>query len=242
MSALEPSDRAPGLLLGPGVELPEDVALGGHVIIHAGVVIEPGCRIQDGAVIGKLPVLGPYTTTPAPAADVETRLERGAQVGCYAVIVAGARIGPAAVVSDHGLVREHARLEAGAVAGHGGVLGRGCRLGARSKLMAGHILAPRTVIEEDVFCGPGLTVTDDLTMGRHRGVSELPAATLRRACRVASNVTLLPGLEIGEEAMVGAGSVVTRDVRARTVVLGAPARFVRDVTADELRERHAVRG
>ena len=53
MSGLVASDRAPGLLLGPGVELPEDVALGGHVIIYDGVVIEPGCRIQDGAVIGK---------------------------------------------------------------------------------------------------------------------------------------------------------------------------------------------
>ncbi len=242
MSALEPSDRAPGLLLGPGVALPEDVSLGGHVIIHAGVVIEPGCRIQHGAVLGKLPVLGPYTTAPAPVADLETRLERGAQIGCYAVIVAGARIGPAAVVSDHSIVREHARFEAGAVAGHGGVVNRSCRLGAGSKLMAGCILAPRTVVEEDVFCGPGLTVTDDLTLGRHRGVSELPAATLRRACRLAANVTLLPGVEIGVEAMVGAGSVVTRDVRGRTVVFGAPARFVRDVTDEELRERHAVRG
>jgi UDP-2-acetamido-3-amino-2,3-dideoxy-glucuronate N-acetyltransferase len=239
MSALEPSDRAPGLLLGPGVELPEDVVVGGHVIIHAGVVIEPGCEIQDGAVLGKQPVLGPYTNTPAPARDAETRLEAGARVGCYAVIVAGARIGPAAVVADHALVREHAWLEAGAVVGHGGVFGRGCRLGARSKLMGGHILAPRTIIEADVFCGPGLTVTDDLTMGRHRGITELPAVTLRRACRIASNVTLLPGLEIGEEAVVGAGSVVTRDVPPRTVVLGTPARYVRDVTDEELRERHA---
>ena len=235
VSALEPSDRAPGLLVAPGVSIAADAEIGANVVIHAGVVIEGGCRIQDGAVLGKLPVLGPHTTSPRAAADVETRLERGAQVGCYVVIVAGASIGPQAVVADHALVREHARLEAGAVAGHGGVLGRGCRLGARSKLMGGFILAPLTVIEEDVFCGPGLTVTDDLTMGRHRGVSELPAVTLRRACRVAANVTLLPGLEIGEEAVVGAGSVVTRDVGARTVVLGSPARFVRDVTDAELR-------
>jgi UDP-2-acetamido-3-amino-2,3-dideoxy-glucuronate N-acetyltransferase len=242
VSELEPSDRAPGLLVAPGVTIADDVGLGANVVIHAGVVIESGCRIQDGAVLGKLPVLGPYTTTPAPPVDVETRFERGAQIGCYAVIVAGARIGLAAVVADHALVRERARLEAGAVAGHGGVLGRSCRLGARSKLMGGFILAPHTVIEEDVFCGPGLTVTDDLTMGRHRGVTELPAVTLRRACRVASNVTLLPGLEIGEEAVVGAGSVVTRDVGARTVVLGSPARFVRDATDEELRERHAPPG
>jgi acetyltransferase-like isoleucine patch superfamily enzyme len=108
--------------------------------------------------------------------------------------------------------------------------------------MGGFILAPRTTIEEDVFCGPGLTITDDLTMGRHRGVTELPAVTLWRACRVGSNVTVLPGLEIGEEAVVGAGSIVTRDVAARTVVLGSPARFVREVSDAELRERHPLPG
>jgi UDP-2-acetamido-3-amino-2,3-dideoxy-glucuronate N-acetyltransferase len=242
LSSLEPSNRAPGLLVAPGVSIADDAEIGANVVIYAGVVIEAGCRIQDGAVLGKRTVLGPHSTSPPPRQDMETRLERGAQVGCYAVIVAGAHLGPAAVVADHALVREHARLEAGAVAGHGGVLGRGCRLGARSKLMGGFILAPRTVIEEDVFSGPGLTVTDDLTMGRHRGVTELPAVMLRRACRVGSNVTVLPGLEIGEEAVVGAGSIVTRDVGARTVVLGSPAQFVRDVTDAELRERHAPPG
>lgn len=239
MSALAPSDRAPGLLVAPGVSIADDAELGANVVLHGGVVIQGGCRIQDGAVLGKRTVLGPLTTSPPSPQEARTLIERGAQVGCYAVIVAGARLGPASVVADHALVRERAQLAAGAVVGHGGVVGRDCRIGARSKLMGGCILAPRTVIEEDVFCGPGLTVTDDLTMGRHRGVTELPAVTLRRACRVASNVTVLPGLEIGEEAMVGAGSIVTRAVAARAVVLGSPARFVREVTAEELRERHA---
>jgi UDP-2-acetamido-3-amino-2,3-dideoxy-glucuronate N-acetyltransferase len=238
MSGLEPSDRAPGLFVAPGVEIADDAEVGANVVIHAGVVIESGCRIQDGAVLGKSVVLGPHSRTPAPRPGARTVLECGAQVGCHVVIVAGARIGPAAVVSDHALVREDARLEAGAVVGHGGVIGRGSRIGARSRLMAGHILAPGTVLEEDVFCGPGLTATDDLTMGRLRGVTELPVVTLRRACRIASNVTVLPGLEIGEEAMVGAGSIVTSDVFPRTVVLGVPARFVREVTDEELYERH----
>jgi acetyltransferase-like isoleucine patch superfamily enzyme len=242
LSSLEPSNRAPGLLVAPGVSIADDAEIGANVVIYAGVVIEAGCRIQDGAVLGKRTVLGPHTTSPEAPEGARTLFERGAQVGCYTVIVAGARLGPAAVVADHSLVREHAWLEAGAVAGHGGVVGRGCRIGVRSKLMGGCILPPRTVIEEDVFCGPGLTVTDDLTMGRHRGVTELPAVTLRRACRVAANVTVLPGFEIGEESLVGAGSVVTRDVGERSVVLGAPARFIREVTDEELRERHPLPG
>ena len=57
---------------------------------------------------------------------------------------------------------------------------------------------------------------------------------LRRACRVGGAAVLLPGVEIGEEAFVGAGAVVTKDVPARAVVVGNPARVLRDVPDDEL--------
>jgi acetyltransferase-like isoleucine patch superfamily enzyme len=60
---------------------------------------------------------------------------------------------------------------------------------------------------------------------------------LRRASRIGGRAVLLPGVEIGEEAFVGAGSVVTRDVPARAVVIGAPARRIRDVEDRELVER-----
>jgi acetyltransferase-like isoleucine patch superfamily enzyme len=237
VSALVPSDRAPGLFVAPGAEIADDAALGANVVIHAGVVVGAGCVVQDGAVLGKRPAVGRHTTTPELRADARTVLEPGAQVGSHAVIVAGAWLGPGAVVGDHSLVREGVRLESAAVVGHGGAIGRDCRIGARTKLMGGALLGHHTVFEEDVFCGPGLSVTDDHTMGRHHGVA-LPFVTLRRACRIGANVTLMTGLEIGEEAVVGAGSVVTRDVAARTVVFGVPARFVREVTDAELRERH----
>jgi acetyltransferase-like isoleucine patch superfamily enzyme len=225
----------------PGVEIPDDAALGANVVIYPGVVIGAGCALQDGAVLGKRPVLGSHTTTPAQKPDARTVLEPGAKVGCHAVIVAGAWLGPGAVVGDHSLIREGARLETAAMVGHGGVIGRDCRIGARSRLMGGAMVGHHMVFEEDVLCGPGLSVTTDNTMGRRHGI-ELPIVTLRRACRVGANVTLMSGVEIGEEAVVGAGSVVTRDVAARTVVFGAPARFVRDVRDDELREHHPPRG
>ena len=57
---------------------------------------------------------------------------------------------------------------------------------------------------------------------------------LRRACRIGGGAVLLPGVEVGEEAFVGAGAVVTRDVPARTVVVGVPARAVREVAPEEL--------
>ena len=151
MSELVASDRGPGLLLGPGVELPDDVLLGGHVVIYGGTLIEPGCRIQDGAVIGKRQLVSPTARSAAGAAESPTVLERGAAAGCKAVIVAGA--------GDHTLIRERVVLEAGAVVGSGSGIGPGCRIGAGSRLMPGALLALDTVVEEGVFCGPRLVVT-----------------------------------------------------------------------------------
>ena len=60
---------------------------------------------------------------------------------------------------------------------------------------------------------------------------------LRRACRVGGGALILPGVEIGEEAFVATGSVVTRDVRSRTLVMGTPARRVREISDEELIEQ-----
>lgn len=236
MSELVPSDRAPGLLIGPGVELPDEVALGGHVIIYSGTVIEPGCRIQDGAVIGKRALVSPTARAAAPPSEEQTVLGRGAAVGCHAVLVAGVRLGDGAVAGDHSTIREGVVFEDGAVVGSGSGIGRGCRIGAGSRLMPGALLATDTVIEGGVFCGPRLIVTNDRAMGRQGPGVVHPVTTLRRGCRIAANVTLLPRIEIGEDAVVGAGSVVTCDVAPRTVVVGSPARVLRAVRDDELLE------
>jgi acetyltransferase-like isoleucine patch superfamily enzyme len=230
MTGLEPSPRAPGLYVGRDVDIPDDAVIGAHVVIHAGVRIGAGCTIQDGAVVGKQLVLGPLSTTPAPVASV-TRLGDGAAVGCHAVIVAGAWIQVNAVVGDHALVREEAYMEEGSVLGSWCGLGRGVRLGARSKLMSYSGVGFGCVVEEDVFIGPRLTTTNDPTLGRHGDEDVIRGSVFRRGCRIAASVTVLPGVEIGEEALVGAASLVTRDVPARTLVMGSPARVVRAVAA-----------
>jgi acetyltransferase-like isoleucine patch superfamily enzyme len=93
------------------------------------------------------------------------------------------------------------------------------------------------LVEDDVFIGPGVVTTNDDTMGRHPRGEALTGPILRRACRVGAGAVLVPGIEIGEEAFVAAGAVVTRDVGPREVVIGVPARVVRSVSDADLRER-----
>jgi acetyltransferase-like isoleucine patch superfamily enzyme len=229
---LRPSDRAPGLLLGEGAELPEDAALGGNVVVHGGTVVGPGARLGDGCVVGKPPSLGARSTAsreqPPPAV-----LGQSVTVGAGAVVVAGARIGDRCVVADQAHVRERTEIGAESVVGRAASVENDVRIGARVKLQTGAYVTAWSVLEDDVFVAPGVILTNDPTAGRRRG-EELRGALLRRACRIGGGAVLLPGVEVGEEAFVGAGAVVTRDVPARAVALGVPATAVREVGEDEL--------
>jgi UDP-2-acetamido-3-amino-2,3-dideoxy-glucuronate N-acetyltransferase len=229
---LRPSDRAPGLLLGDGVELPADAEIGGNVVVHAGTVVGSGARLGDGCVIGKAPSLGARSTssreTPPPAV-----LGEGVTVGAAAVVLAGARIGDRCVVADQAHVRERTDIGAESVVGRGASVENDVQIGVRAKLQTGAYVTAWSLLEDDVFLAPGVVLTNDPTAGRRQG-EELRGAVLRRACRVGGGAVLLPGVEVGEEAFVGAGAVVTRDVPARAVALGVPARVVREVGEAEL--------
>ena len=233
---LRPSERAPGLLLGDGVTLPDSAWIGGNVVIHAGTVIGEGARVQDGAVLGKPLGLGAAST--ASRADLPPlEIGEGALVGANAVVLAGARVGPSAVVADRAHVRERSVIGEGSVVGSGSAIDNDVTIGARVKVQTGCYITAFSVVEDDVFVAPAVTTTNDNFMGRHERDFELRGATLRRACRVGAGSILLPGIEIGEEAFVAAGALVTRDVEARALVMGVPAKVVRQVGDAELLEQ-----
>ncbi len=231
-----PSERAPGLLLGEGVELPDSVELGGHVVIHDGTVLGEGVRVQDHAVLGKPVALGRRSTA-ARESPEPLVVGAGATICAGAVVLAGARLGPRAIVGDQAQVRERATVGEETVIGRGSAVDNDVTIGARVRVQTDCYLTAHTTVEDDVFVAPRVMTTNDHTMGRHGRERPLRGATLRRAARVGGAAVLLPGIEIGEEAFVAAGALVTRDVPARGVAIGAPARVVRDVPDEDLLER-----
>ncbi len=92
-----------------------------------------------------------------------------------------------------------------------------------------------STIEEDVFIAPCVVTTNDNFMGRTEArLAAMKGPTIRRGARIGGGAVLLPGIEIGEEAFVGAGAVVAKDVPPRAVIVGNPARVIRDVPDEEL--------
>jgi acetyltransferase-like isoleucine patch superfamily enzyme len=205
------------------------------VVVHEGTVIADGCVIGDHAVLGKRPRLAAHSRNSGQVGALE--LGPGASVGSGAIVFAGATVGAGAILGDQSFLRERSSIGERSVIGRGSVVDNDVRVGSRVRAQTNVYLAAFTLVEDDVFVGPGAITTNDDTMSRHGPEMRLRGAILRRACRVGAGAVLTPGVEIGEEAFVAAGSVVTRDVPARAVVMGNPARVAREVSEEDLLER-----
>ena len=201
-----------------------------NVVVYPGTVLGEGCVIQDGAILGKPTLRRPGDTPPLVIGD-------GVVIGAQAIVFAGAEIGDGAIIGDQAYVRERARVGERSLIGRGSAVDNDVLIGARVSVQTGCYLTAFSVVEDDVFFGPGASTTNDDTMGRHDRDYALRGATLRRACRIGGSAVLCPGVEVGEEAFVAAGAVVTRDVPARGVVMGVPGRVVRQVADEDLLER-----
>jgi UDP-2-acetamido-3-amino-2,3-dideoxy-glucuronate N-acetyltransferase len=230
-------DSPPGLVLSPTAQVGEGVRFGAHVVVHDGVVIGDGVVVQDGAILGKPPTLSPRSSMAGAATPAPLVIEEGAAICAQAIVIAGARIGRGTIVGDQAFVRERSVIGEGCVIGRGTTVDCDVTIGARVRLQTQVYITAFSVIEDDVFVGPCAMTTNDNTMARRLPHEPMRGAALRRACRVGGGAVLVPGVEVGEEAFVAAGSVVTNDVPARSVVMGVPARVVRQVPEDQLLER-----
>ena len=217
-------------MLSPTASVGRDVTFGAHVVVHDDVVIGDGCVVQDFAVLGK-------RTARGKSGDEPLVLGERTKVCTGAVVFASAQVGADVVIGDQAYVRERARIGAGSLVGRGSAIDNDVVVGERVSIQTMVYVTAFSVLEDDVFVGPGVTTTNDDTMMRQPRSSPLHGATLRRACRIGGGAVITPGVEVGEEAFVAAGSVVANDVRARAVVMGVPARQVRSVSDEDLLER-----
>ena len=203
-------------------------------VVYPGTVLGEDVEIGDNAVVGKPPTLGARST--ASAGDLlPLVVDDGARILACAVVFAGTRLGRGVIVGDQACVRERCELGDGVVVGRGSLVENDTTVGAGTRIQANAYVTAYSTLEEDVFIAPCVVTTNDNFMGRTEArLESMRGPTIRRGARIGGGAVLLPGIEIGEEAFVGAGAVVLADVPARAVVVGNPARQIREVPEDEL--------
>ena len=205
-------------------------------IVYPGTVLGEGVKVLEGAVVGKQPSLSPRSTAkrdPLPPAEIGD----GTVVSTGAIVFAGTRVGARVIVGDQACVRERVDIGDDVVVGRGVLVENDTTIGALTKIQADAYITAYSTLEDNVFIAPRVITTNDNFMGRTERRHELiKGPTVRRGARVGGGAILCPGIVVGEEAFVGAGAVVTKDVPPRKLVVGNPARVLRDVAVDELLE------
>ena len=204
--------------------------------VYPGTVLGEGVKVLEGAVVGKQPTLSPRSTAkrePLPPAE----LGDGTIVSTGAIVFAGSRVGARVILGDQSCVRERVLVGDDVVLGRGSLIENDTSVGARTKIQADAYITAYSTLEDDVFIAPCVVTTNDNFMGRtERRHDLIKGPTIRRGARIGGGAILCPAVEIGEEAFVGAGAVVTKDVPPRMLVVGNPARVLRAVSDDELLE------
>ena len=161
-----------------------------------------------------------------PQAIVETdRIGEGTRVWAFAHVLPGAAIGRDCNICDHVFIENDVVV------------------GDRVTVKCGVQLWDGVTLEDDVFVGPNATFTNDPFPRSRRYPERFARTVVRAGASIGANATLLPGIEIGQGAMVGAGAVVTRDVPPGVIVTGNPARIrhrVADRTTEDATASRAV--
>jgi UDP-2-acetamido-3-amino-2,3-dideoxy-glucuronate N-acetyltransferase len=192
--------------------------------------------VLEHAVVGKQPSLSPRSTAKRDPLE-PTVIGDGTIVSTGAVVFAGTKIGARVILGDQSCVRERVVVGDDVVIGRGSLVENDTTIGALTKIQAEAYITAYSTLEEQVFIAPCVVTTNDNFMGRTERRHELiKGPTIRRGARIGGGAILLPGIEIGEEAFVGAGAVVTKDVDPRMLVVGNPAHVLRPVAEDELLE------
>jgi acetyltransferase-like isoleucine patch superfamily enzyme len=205
-------------------------------IVYPGTILGEGVKVLEGAVVGKQPTLSPRSTAkrePLPP----TELGAGTIVSTGAIVFAGTKVGARVILGDQSCVRERVTIGDDVVLGRGSLIENDTTVGALTKIQAGAYITAYSTLEEQVFIAPCVVTTNDNFMGRtERRHDLIKGPTIRRGARIGGGAVLCPAVEVGEDAFVGAGAVVTKDVPPRSLVVGNPARVLREVPAEELLE------
>ena len=191
--------------------------------------------IYPGVVWGGAYTLGPFVIVgQAPRGhqpgDLATRIGAGAYINSHTVIYAGNIIGTNLRVGHGVLIREQNEIGDDVSIGSGSNVEHHVRIGNRVRLHSNVFVPELSVLEDDCWLGPNVVVTNARYPATPTTKEQLVGVYIEKRAKIGANTTILPGVRIGTDALVGAGAVVTVDVPPGAVVAGNPARVIKYIS------------
>jgi len=226
-----------GCVFGPGVKIGPGCAIGHHVVLHADTIIGAQVRIDDHATLGKTPMRAANSAVTKEQALPPLTVGDSCIVGTGVVLYRGAAIDAKVLLADLCTVRENVTIGRGTIVGRGVTVENVCKIGRYCKLESECYITAYSELEDRVFVAPGVVTSNDNFVGRTaERFKHFKGVRVKKGGRIGAGAVVLPGITIGEDGMVAAGSVVTRDVPPRTIVMGSPAKVWREVPVEQLLE------
>jgi len=175
-----------------------------------------GGTVQDNVILGS-------------AEEGELSIGKASIIRSGSIIYSGVSIGDNFRSGHNVLIRENTEIGDNVLVGTNSVIDGDCKIGNNVSMQTGVYITKYTTIEDNVFLGPLCVTTNDKYM---KYGATLKGPVIKQGARIGANSTIMPGISIGEGAIVSAGSVVTKDVPPHKVVIGVPARVVKDASKE----------
>ena len=182
------------------------------------IKIGSNASIDSTVIIGEIPE--------RKIKDRNLLIGNNAKIRCYSVIYIGSKIGHNLDTGHFVIIREENHIGNDVAIWSNSIIDYGCQIGNRVKIHSQVYLAQFTIIEEGAFLAPGVITGNDLHPGCKKSRECLRGPVIKKRAQIGLNATILPYVTIGERALVGAGSVVTRNIPSGKVAYGNPAKVI----------------
>jgi hypothetical protein len=225
------------VIIEDGVAIGDNCSLGYNIVIRKGTTIGDNVRIDDNTVIGKYPMRATLSIFKEEKNLSPTHIGDNCLIGANIVIYIGSSISNNVLIADLASIRENTAIGEYTIVGRGVTVENYVKIGKRCKLESECYITAYSELEDYVFIAPGVVTSNDNYLGRtEERFKHFKGITVKKGARIGANAVILPGKTIGEDALIAAGSVVTKDVPPRKIVMGSPARIIRDVPKEQLIE------
>lgn len=218
----------PFAVIRPNVTLGKNVIIHPHAVIESGTVIGDGVEIFHHAVIGK-PPKGAGVLANTPEFEPFVRIGDNCSIGVGAVLYYDLSIGDNTLIGDGVGIREQVRIGKSCIIGRYVTIANKVKIGSHTRLMDFTSIVGNSEIGDHVFISLHVTTTNDRYFGQHGYHEEIvQGPKIGNRVKIGAGANLLPGVRILDDSLVAAGSIVTKDVPSGAMVLGQPARIVKN--------------